>query len=231
MKKSIVGISIVTSMLLAESFTLGQVSVSENVEELNPIEQSITSNVIAQNNSATVSEALDNLSGVNQDIQGGRGESTLYIRGFDAKRVGVFIDGIPIYVPYDGNFDYGRFLTADIGQIDVSKGYSSVMYGGNTMGGVVNIVSKKPTKELEGNIKGGIVLDSSGTMSRHVESVNVGTKQNNFYAQLGAVYSKQDHFKLSNDYDATLYQADGERLRSEAQDKKISLKAGYIAND
>ena len=231
MKKSIIGLSVATSMLLAESFTLGQVSVSKKVEELNPIEQSISSEVIAQHNSATVSDTLDNISGVNQDVQGGRGESTLYIRGFNSNRIGVFIDGIPVYVPYDGNFDYARFLTADIGQIDVSKGYSSVMYGGNTMGGVINIVSRKPTKELEGNIKGGIVLDSSGTMARHVESVNVGTKQDNFYAQLGAVYSKQDHFKLSNDYDATVYQPEGERLRSEAQDKKISLKAGYVADD
>ncbi|MCX6076494.1 MAG: TonB-dependent receptor [Campylobacterales bacterium] len=68
-------------------------------------------------------------------------------------------------------------------------------------------------------------------MARHVESINVGTKQDNFYAQLGAVYSKQDHFKLSNDYDANMNQPDGDRLRSEAQDKKISLNAGYVAND
>ena len=231
MKKSILGLSVVTSMLLAESFTLGQVSVLENIKDINLFEQSISPEVISQNSSDTVSEALDNLSGVNQDLQGGRGESTLYIRGFDAKRVGVFIDGIPVYVPYDGNFDYGRFLTTDIGSIDVSKGYSSVVYGGNTMGGVVNIVSRKPTKEFEGNAKAKIVLDSDAKMAKHVESVNIGTKQGNFYAQLGANYSKQDHFRISDDYEATATQPEGERLRSEAQDKKISLKAGYVADD
>ncbi|OHD95559.1 MAG: TonB-dependent receptor [Sulfurimonas sp. GWF2_37_8] len=231
MKKSFVALSVMTSVLLAESFTLGQVSVLENNEESNLFEQSISPEEIAQNSSDTVSEALDNMSGVNQDVQGGRGESTLYVRGFDAKRVGVFIDGIPIYVPYDGNFDYGRFLTSDIGSIDVSKGYSSVVYGANTMGGVVNIVSRKPTKEFEGNVKGKIVLDSEAKMARHVESVNVGTKQGNFYGQLGANYSKQDHFRISDDYDATPTQPEGERLRSEAQDKKISLKAGVVAED
>ena len=231
MKKSILGLSVVTSMLLAESFTLGQVSVLENIKDINLFEQSISPEVISQNSSDTVSEALDNLSGVNQDVQGGRGESTLYIRGFDAKRVGVFIDGIPVYVPYDGNFDYGRFLTTDIGSIDVSKGYSSVVYGGNTMGGVVNIVSRKPTKEFEGNAKAKIVLDSDAKMAKHVESVNIGTKQGNFYGQLGANYSKQDHFRISDDYEATATQPEGERLRSEAQDKKISLKAGYLADD
>ncbi|MFA5455094.1 MAG: TonB-dependent receptor [Sulfurimonas sp.] len=231
MKKSILGLSVVTSMLLAESFTLGQISVEDNTKDINLFEQSISPEVISQNSSDTVSEALDNLSGVNQDVQGGRGESTLYIRGFDAKRVGVFIDGIPVYVPYDGNFDYGRFLTTDIGSIDVSKGYSSVVYGGNTMGGVVNIVSRKPTKELEGNVKGKIVLDSDAKMARHVESVNVGTKQGNFYAQLGASYSKQDHFRISDDYEATPTQPEGDRLRSENEDKKVSLKAGFVADD
>lgn len=231
MKKSILGLSVVTSVLLAESFTLGQVSVLENIKDINLFEQSISPEVISQNSSDTVSEALDNLSGVNQDVQGGRGESTLYIRGFDAKRVGVFIDGIPVYVPYDGNFDYGRFLTTDIGSIDVSKGYSSVVYGGNNMGGVVNIVSRKPTKEFEGNAKAKIVLDSDASMAKHVESVNMGTKQGNFYGQLGANYSKQDHFRISDDYEATATQPEGDRLRSEAQDKKISLKAGYVADD
>ncbi|ABB44826.1 TonB-dependent receptor [Sulfurimonas denitrificans DSM 1251] len=231
MKKSVIGISIATSMLLAESFTLGQVSVFENIKDINLFEQSISSEVISQNSSDTVSEALDNISGVTQDTQGARTESTLHIRGFDAKRVGVFIDGIPVYVPYDGNFDYARFLTTDIASIDVSKGYSSVVYGGANMGGVVNIVSKKPTKEFEGSVKGKIVLDSDGKMARHVESLNAGSRQNNFYVQLGASYSKQDHFRLSDDYEASPTQPEGDRLRSEAEDKKVSLKAGYVADD
>lgn len=232
MKKSILGLSVVASLALADgSYTLGVVSVQNNSKEANLFEQSISQETISQNSSETVSDALDNISGINQDVQGGRGESTLYMRGFDAKRIGVFIDGIPVYVPYDGNFDYGRFLTTDIGQIDVSKGYSSVVYGGNTMGGVVNIISKKPTKEFEGNAKVRLVLDSKAKVAKHEESVNIGTLQNGFYAQLGAVYSKRDHFRLSDEYEATPTQPKGDRLRSESEDKKISLKAGYIANN
>ncbi|MFA7571375.1 MAG: TonB-dependent receptor [Sulfurimonadaceae bacterium] len=233
MKKSMLCLSLATSVALAQSYNLGQVSVQANTaDEMNMFEQTISSKDVSRDNALTVQESLDNLSGISQDMQGGRGESTLYIRGFDAKRVGVFIDGIPIYVPYDGNFDYGRFLTADIGQIDVSKGYSSVVYGGNTMGGVVNIVSKKPSKEFEGNIKGEIVLDSNGKQARHIESINLGTMQSNgFYAQMGASYSKQDHFRISDDYQGTTEQPAGERLRSETEDKKASFKMGYVAHD
>lgn len=224
-------VSFAASLASAQSFELGQVNVQSNIEDKSIIENVITSDDISQNDSISVSEALDNMSGVNQDLQGGRGESTLYVRGFDAKHVGVFIDGIPIYVPYDGNFDYGRFLTSDIAEIDVSKGYSSVVYGANTMGGVVNIISKKPTKNFEGAIKGELILDSALKTSRHIESINVGTRQDHFYAQLGASNSKQYHFRLSSKYNATPTQPEGDRLRSGATDQKLSLKVGYIADD
>jgi iron complex outermembrane recepter protein len=233
MKKHLLLLSLAASAVLADTFTLGQVNVLNTPIEESPFEETITSESIALHNSETLSDALDNMSGVNQDIQGGRGESTLYIRGFDARRIGVFIDGIPIYVPYDGNFDYDRFLTNDIAQIDVSKGYSSIAYGANTMGGVVNIISKRPTKTLEGNMKMGMVLDSDGDLSRRVASLNVGTRQDHLYAQLGATYSDQNHFKLSDDYTqvAGSVQPEGERLRSEAEDYKVSFKTGYIADD
>ncbi|MFT7880842.1 MAG: TonB-dependent receptor, partial [Sulfurimonas sp.] len=182
-------------------------------------------------NASTVSEALDNVSGVTQEIQGGRAESTLYIRGFDARRVGVFIDGVPVYVPYDGNFDYGRFLTTDIAEIDVSKGYSSVAYGANTMGGVINIVSKKPTKALEGSLRSHVVFDSDVNFARQVSALNVGTRQENYYIQLGANYANQDHFRLSDDFEPTVYQPSGDRLRSETEDKKVNLKAGYFIDE
>ncbi|WP_294895723.1 MULTISPECIES: TonB-dependent siderophore receptor, partial [unclassified Sulfuricurvum] len=233
MKKNLLLLSLAASAVLADTFTLGQVNVLDTPINESPFEQSITSEQLSKHASETISDALDNMSGVNQDVQGGRGESTLYIRGFDARRIGVFIDGIPVYVPYDGNFDYDRFLTADIAQLDVSKGYSSIAYGANTMGGVVNVISKRPTKALEGNLKAGMVLDSDGELSRRVGSINLGTRQDHLYAQLGATYSDQNHIRLSDDYTqvAGSVQSEGERLRSETKDTKVSLKGGYIADD
>ena len=43
---------------------------------------------------------------------------------------------------YDGEMDLGRFTTFDLSRIDISKGASSVLYGANTMGGAVNLISK-----------------------------------------------------------------------------------------
>ena len=223
--------SLLASHLYGEAFDLGKISVTSELDENIVFEQTVTENSIHRDNALTVNEALDTISGVTQDVQGGRGESTLYIRGFDAKRIGFFIDGVPIYVPYDGNFDYGRFLTTDIAEIDVSKGYSSIAYGANTMGGVINVISKKPTKEAEGSIKSTVIFDSDYSFARQVSALNVGTLQDKYYIQLGANYANQDHFRLSDDFEPTVYQPSGDRLRSETKDHKINLKAGYFIDE
>ncbi len=44
------------------------------------------------------------------------------------------IHGVPIYVPYDGNLDLARILTNNLGAVEVSKGYSSLLQGPNQMG-------------------------------------------------------------------------------------------------
>jgi len=235
MKKIILSSTVaiaLTSNVYGETFDLGKINViSEFNKEGKVFEQSVTADDIQRDNALTVSDALDTVSGITQDTQGGRAESTLYIRGFDARRIGYFVDGVPVYVPYDGNFDYGRFLTTDVEEIDVSKGYSSIVYGANTMGGVVNVISKKPTKELEGSLKNQTVFDSDGKFARQVSSLNIGTLQKSFYVQLGANYANQDHFRLSDDFQSTVYQPEGDRLRSESEDQKFNLKLGYLIDE
>jgi iron complex outermembrane recepter protein len=232
MKKKILLLSIISSAALADSYELGQINVQDNVaSEIQVFEQTLDEQKLQQTNAQTVDQALNDVSGISSNVMGARAESTIQMRGFNSNRIGVFIDGIPVYVPYDGNFDYARFLTYDVSQIDISKGYSSVVYGTNTMGGVINIVSKKPKKEFEGNVRAELVLDSDAKMSRHLESFNVGTRQGHYYLQLGGSVLHQDHYRLSDDYEPTASQPSGDRLRSKTYDRKISLKGGYVADD
>ena len=64
-----------------------------------------------------VAHALSVMPGVVLQKSGGRNELQVKVRGFDGRQVPVFFDGVPIYVPYDGNLDLGRFLTSDIGSV------------------------------------------------------------------------------------------------------------------
>ncbi len=55
-----------------------------------------------------------------------RKHGSLWLRGFDSRKVPVFVDGIPLYVPYDGNVDFGRFTSFDIASIRIAKGAASL---------------------------------------------------------------------------------------------------------
>ena len=50
---------------------------------------------------ATASETPQPARG-RRDLDELRNEKTLTVRGFDSRQVPLFIDGIPVYVPYDG---------------------------------------------------------------------------------------------------------------------------------
>jgi iron complex outermembrane receptor protein len=108
----------------------------------------VTSKDLLQFNRNNVGDALNLLSGVTLSTNS-RNEKTVAVRGFDSRQVPLFIDGIPVYVPYDGYVDFNRFSTADLAAIQVAKGFSSLAYGPNTLGGAINLISRKPKRRLK----------------------------------------------------------------------------------
>lgn len=119
----------------------------------------VSADAIYTLNKNTLDEAANLIPGVNSANTGGtRNERTILVRGFNRFQVPLMVDGIRIYLPADNRLDYGRFLTPDIAEIQVAKGYASVLDGPDAMGGMVNLVTRKPHKELEGELRGGSML-------------------------------------------------------------------------
>lgn len=168
----------------------------------------------------TVGDAVNLLSGVTVSTNS-RNEQMVYLRGYDPRQAPLFIDGIPVYVPYDGYVDFGRFGTADLAAIQVAKGFSSVAYGPNTLGGAINLISRKPTKIFEGDATLGFGAENA----RRAE-VNVGTNQGSWYLQTGASRREADGFRMSSDFNRTATENGGRRDNSYYKDDKLSLKVG-----
>src|SRR5260221_6762590 len=126
-------------------FMLGRVVVSSS----KPITSVISAQRLQNFARTDVAHALDMLPGVNLTAVGARSESMVYVRGFDLRQTPLLLDGIPIYVPYDGYVDLARFTTFDLAEVNVSKGYTSLLYGANAMGGAINLVSRKPVGPFE----------------------------------------------------------------------------------
>ena len=126
---------------------------------------------------ARVSEALTMLPAVHPqpgNRGGSRNEQTIYVRGFDQSRVPVLLDGIPIYVPYDGYIDLARLPTFALAGIEVAKGYTSVLYGPNALGGAVNLVARRPASELEAKASGRLDFDRTGEAQGYHTSLMAG---------------------------------------------------------
>ncbi|QCD53385.1 TonB-dependent receptor plug domain-containing protein [Campylobacter sp. RM16192] len=203
MKKTALIACSVALALHAEVFELGQV---EFVSKLAGGSQKSDANVVVvdseqmqKNQVKRLSEVAYMTPGVYVNKKGPRAEQNFYVRCFDARRVPLFIDGIPVYIPYDGTADFGRFTTFDLSQINISKGSSSVLYGANTMGGAINLVSKKPTKELEGSLGYGFETGKSSKTYGNNFDFNIGSRQELFYVQAGGSFMEDNGQQLSND--------------------------------
>ncbi len=75
---------------------------------------------------------------------GSKNESQMKIRGFESQRIALLYDGIPVYEPFFNSFDLKTLTSEEVASIKVVKGASSVLYGPNALGGVVNIITRRP---------------------------------------------------------------------------------------
>ena len=181
-------------------------------------------------NRETLDKALTLVPGVTISDVGPRNESDIWVRGFDRWRVPMYQDGIPVYLPVDDRVDFGRFTTADIAEIQVAKGWASVIDGPGAMGGAINIVSREVQKPLEADLRVGMNGDNAGGLAGEMADGFVGTRQQNWYAQAAISFNHQDHTRLSDDFKPGTFQAAGNRIESKAQDYKLNFKIGITPN-
>ena len=201
-------------------FLLGEVNVIAPSKK--EISGKITQEDMESQNRHDVSHALNMLPGVTLTSSGPRNESMVSIRGFDLRAIPVYMDGIPIYVPYDGYVDLARFTTFDLSSINVSKGFSSMLYGPNSLGGAINLISRKPSEKLEYDGALGII-NTNGFNG----NVNIGSNLGKFYIQGGYSYLHRDSYNLSKKYIPSLHENGGERENSYRTDQKINVKVGW----
>jgi len=98
---------------------------------------------LERNRPLDLSEAIRYTPGVSVTV-GNKSEFTLKLRGIDSRRIVLLIDGVPSYDPYYGSFDLKTVSAAGIDSLQVTKGPSSVLYGSNTLGGIVNVITRRP---------------------------------------------------------------------------------------
>jgi len=124
----------------------------------------VTAKDIENANIHSVDEALKLLPGVYTTRPGGHEPSVMgtnvVMRGIpDYSRTLVLVDGQTLNDPYIGAVTWESVPAETVERIEVVPGPFSSLYGGSAMGGVINIITKTPTKR-EFSVKGGYGTDN-----------------------------------------------------------------------
>lgn len=214
------------------AFTLGQIVVTATRPEGIEISgETLTAEAIAAFNRNSLDDAANLMPGVAASNSGGsRNERLIFVRGFDRFQVPLSIDGIRVYLPADNRLDYGRFLTPDIAEIQVAKGYASVLDGPGAMGGAVNLVTRKPTRPLEVELRGVLDLDRTADYAGYTGFGLIGTRHDKWYAQASFARTFQDHWDLPGDFTPTATEGGGARDFSRTEDWRLNAKIGFTPN-
>jgi outer membrane cobalamin receptor len=120
-----------------------------------------------------------------QEVAAPPSKTSISIRGFDDSRVLVLIDGEPVSGSLIDSRDIGRLSTLSTARIEVTKGPSSVEFGSDALGGVINLVQAAPTRTLtlDGQLRGGALgrregqAEASQTLGRFGYRVGAGWRQ------------------------------------------------------
>ncbi|HXE13095.1 MAG TPA: TonB-dependent receptor plug domain-containing protein [Bryobacteraceae bacterium] len=208
-----------------QTFRLGsvqQVTVTGKLSTLSSMTQSIDETEIRNHNASTVAQAVDYLPGVAVQRVGPRNESGISIRGFDLRESPLYVDGIPIYVPYDGYVDLNRFLTSDISEIQISKGYTSPLLGPNTLGGAVNLITRVPQRRVDADMAIG-----TGSGNALESWLHLGSRWKHFYFLGSLDWLQSDFWPLSGNFPVMPLQPNDERANSYQRDEKFSGRIGW----
>jgi len=147
------------------------------------------------------------------------------LSGNEQARTLVLVDGVPVNKADGGSVNWNLISTGQVERVEVVKGPGSALYGGNAMGGVINVITLKPTKPFQGNIS-----VEEGSFNTNQVRVNIGGKLNG-KKEKGFYWNANGYYCYSDGY---ITQSEADQLTnpfivaSNVDEKAVSVKSGYF---
>lgn len=108
---------------------------------------------VEETGATDVASVLTERLGIQLD-RGLPGNSGVQLQGLGSQRVLVLVDGQPLVGRIGGTLDLSRLSANNVERIEVVKGPQSTLYGSDAMGGVINVVTRRPqTDRMEARLQ------------------------------------------------------------------------------
>ncbi len=173
------------------------VTATRDVEEIRKIPANvtvITKKEIEESTARTTVDVIrDEVGVVVRDFYGTGKTASVDIRGFGESsplNTLVLVDGRRVNEIDLSGTDWSQIPLDQIERIEIVRGAGSVLYGDNAVGGVINIITKKPDKPFSGRVEGML-----GSYDYHKVAGSAGGKWGPFSALLNMGYHETDGYR------------------------------------
>lgn len=234
-------ISLSPSLVEADEVVVTATKTERKISDLPVRMELVSAKTMGSTPAIDMAGYLRNSSGVGVFVPGGfiSHKSNVVMRGMSGvsqARVLVLLDGVPVNKADGGSVHWSLFQPEQIDRIEITKGPGSSLYGGNALGGVINMITKEPQKKFQGFVKG-----EYGSMNTYGGRFNIGgtTADDN---GRGAFYSVNGYYRQSDGYvNLALEDEDGDYLpeadttkgtiKNDMEEHGIDIQGGYYFNE
>ena len=154
---------------------------------------------IKNSNAKTVVDLLRSEEGiVVRDLFGNGKTAQVDLRGFGETGTSntlVLVDGRRVNAIDLSGVDWAQVPLEQIERVEIVRGTGTVLYGDNAVGGVINIITKIPSKELTYNAE-----TIAGSYGRNKEQISVSGGQGNIGASLYASYDSTNGYRDNSEF-------------------------------
>jgi iron complex outermembrane receptor protein len=98
------------------------------------------------------------------------GAANIRVQGMEGRYTQLLADGLPLYGGQASSLGLLQIPPTDLGQVEVIKGAASALYGPSALGGVINLVSRRPGAELEGELLGNVTTRNGQDLTAYMSA-------------------------------------------------------------
>ena len=80
------------------------------------------------------------------------GSANIRLQGLYGRYTQLLSDGLPLYGGQTASIGLLQIPPTDLANVEIIKGSASSLYGGSALGGVINLISRTPSNEYEGEV-------------------------------------------------------------------------------